>query len=218
MSQAFRPKAARPQTLGSLTVGVLALQGDFALHQRSLELLEVRAPIIRHPGELRKIDGLIVPGGESTTFTMMLRETGLFDEIRKFAEKKPVMGTCAGLITLAARLVGKKRDGMETLGLIDVEVERNAYGRQVDSFVGTIRFPGLKPDSEFPGVFIRAPRIRSLGEGTEAVAFRSAERGDEPVAARNRNVLVTAFHPELTDDTRVHRYFIENFISRKSRE
>ena len=207
------PKAFRPQA-----VGVLALQGDFALHQRSLELLEIRAPKIRHPAELQKIDGLIVPGGESTTFTKMLRETGLFDAIRIFAETKPVMGTCAGLITLAARLVGKIRDGMETLGLIDIEVERNAYGRQVDSFSGMVRFPRLKPDSEFPGVFIRAPKIRSLGKGTEAVAFRSAERGDEPVAARNRNVLVTTFHPELTDDTRVHRYFIESFISRKSRE
>jgi len=194
----------------AVTVGVLALQGDFALHQRSLEMLEIRAPKIRHPEELGACDGLIVPGGESTTFTKMLRETGLFDAVRRFVEKKPVMGTCAGLITLAARLVAQKRDSMETLALIDLEVERNAYGRQADSFSSKIRVPALKPDGEFTGVFIRAPKIRSLGKGTEAVAFH----GDETVAARNRNVLVTTFHPELTDDLRFHRYFIEEFIGR----
>ena len=197
----------------AVTVGVLALQGDFALHQRSLEMLEILAPKIRHSEELGTCDGLIVPGGESTTFTKMLMETGLFDAVRLFAEKKPVMGTCAGLITLAARLVGQKRDGMETLALIDMEVERNAYGRQADSFSSRIRVPALKPDGDFTGVFIRAPKIRSLGKGTEAVAFR----GDETVAARNRNVLVTTFHPELTDDLRFHRYFVEEFIGRTSK-
>jgi 5'-phosphate synthase pdxT subunit len=197
----------------ALTVGVLALQGDFALHQRSLEMLEIRAPKIRHPGELGACDGLIVPGGESTTFTKMLRETGLFDAIRHFAGKKPVMGTCAGLITLATRIVAQKHESMETLALIDLEVERNAYGRQVDSFSDRIRVPVLKPDGEFTGVFIRAPKIRSLGKGTEAVAFH----GEETVAARNRNVLVTTFHPELTDDLRFHRYFAEEFIVGKAK-
>jgi pyridoxal 5'-phosphate synthase pdxT subunit len=210
MPKAFRPKTFRPKAFRPMIVGVLALQGDFALHQRSLEMLEIRAPKIRRPGELDAIDGLIVPGGESTTFTKMLRETGLFDAIRIFASEKPVMGTCAGLITLASRLLN---DNMETLGLINLEVERNAYGRQVDSFTAPVRFPGLPPDSEFPGVFIRAPRIRSIGAGTEAAAFR----GDEPVAAMNGNVLATAFHPELTDDTRIHRFFVERFISRKIR-
>jgi pyridoxal 5'-phosphate synthase pdxT subunit len=194
-----------------LTVGVLALQGDFALHQRSLEALDIKAPKIRRAGELAACDGLIVPGGESTTFTKILRENGLFDAVRRFVEQKPVMGTCAGLITLASRLAGGV---METLALIDLEVERNAYGRQADSFSALLRIPVLKPDEEFTGVFIRAPKIRSIGKGTEAVAFR----GDETVAARNRNVLVTTFHPELTDDLRFHRYFVEAFIGRNAKK
>ncbi len=186
-------------------VGVLALQGDFFLHRRSLEALGVEAPRIRRPGELEACDGLILPGGESTTFVKLLKETGLFESIRSFAADRPVMGTCAGLITLAARVSG---GGMETLGLIDIEIERNAYGRQVDSFAAPIRFPSLPSDPEIKGVFIRAPKIRSLGKGVEAVAFL----GNEPVAVRNEHVFGLTFHPELTDDTRIHSYFVDNFL------
>jgi 5'-phosphate synthase pdxT subunit len=186
-------------------VGVLGLQGDFALHQRSLGSIGVSAPKVRHPRELDRCDGLIVPGGESTTFTKMLRETGLFDAIQAFVKTRPVMGTCAGLITLSTRITN---DGMETLGIIDLEVERNAYGRQKDSFVAMVKVPALKRDPEFEGVFIRAPKIRSLGKGSEALAFH----GDTVVMARNPNVLAMTFHPELTDDARIHRFFLEAFI------
>jgi 5'-phosphate synthase pdxT subunit len=187
-----------------LRIGVLAVQGDFALHRRSLEALGVEAPRIRRPGELDACDGLILPGGESTTFVKLLKETGLFDAIRTFAAGRPVMGTCAGLITLATRVSG---DAMETLGLIDIDVERNAYGRQVDSFTAPVSVPFLGPDAEFKGVFIRAPRIRALGRGTEAVGFQ----GDDSVLVRNDRVFGMTFHPELTDDTRIHAYFLDNF-------
>lgn len=190
-------------------VGVLALQGDFFLHRRSLERLGVTAPRIRRPGELDGCDGLVIPGGESTTFIKLLKETGLFESIRSFAADRPVMGTCAGLITLATRISG---GAMETLGLIDIGVERNAYGRQVDSFTAPIRCPSLSPGLELKGVFIRAPKIRSIGKGVEAVAFL----GNEPVAVRNERVFGLTFHPELTDDNRIHSFFLEDFINKKN--
>jgi pyridoxal 5'-phosphate synthase pdxT subunit len=190
------------------TIGVLALQGDFSLHRNSLERLGASAPKIRRPSELESCDGLVVPGGESTTFGKMLRETGLFEAIRSFAGTRPVMGTCAGLIALAARIAN---DGIETLGLIDVEVERNAYGRQVDSFVADVRVPALGSGPGFEGVFIRAPKIRSVGKGTESVGFL----GPDPVMVRNDRILAMTFHPELTDDLRIHRYFIEEFAGGK---
>ncbi len=187
-------------------VGVLSVQGDFSLHRRSLEALGVEAPRIRRPGELDACDGLILPGGESTTFVKLLKETGLFESIRSFAADRPVMGTCAGLITLATRVSGV---AMETLGLIDIEVERNAYGRQVDSFTAPVRVSFMNADPELNGVFIRAPRIRTLGKGTEAVGFH----GTDPVMVRNRRILGMTFHPELTDDTRIHGYFLNNFVA-----
>jgi 5'-phosphate synthase pdxT subunit len=192
----------------AVTVGVLAVQGDFSLHQKSLEAVGSAAPRIRRPEELERCDGLIVPGGESTTFAKMLRETGLFDAIQTFAKKRPVMGTCAGLITLATRIAN---NGMETLGLIDLEAERNAYGRQVDSFIGKVRIPVLQSGPEFEGVFIRAPKIRTLGKGTEALGFH----GEDVVIIRNGNILAMTFHPELTDDVRIHRYFIDTFIEKR---
>jgi 5'-phosphate synthase pdxT subunit len=187
------------------TVGVLAVQGDFSLHQKSLEAAGAAAPRIRRPEELDRCDGLVVPGGESTTFVKMLKETGLFDAIRSFAVKRPVMGTCAGLITLATRIFD---DGLETLGLIDLEVKRNAYGRQVDSFIGKVRIPVLQADPDLEGVFIRAPKILSLGAGVEALGFQ----GKDTVMVRNANVLAMTFHPELTTDVRIHRYFIRTFV------
>jgi pyridoxal 5'-phosphate synthase pdxT subunit len=190
------------------TIGVLGLQGDFSLHRNSLERLGASAPKIRRPAELESCDGLVVPGGESTTFGKMLRETGLYEAIRSFAETRPVMGTCAGLIALATRI---SNDGLEALGLIDVEVERNAYGRQVDSFVAGVRVPALGGAPEFEGVFIRAPKIRSIGKGTEAVGFL----GQDPVMVRNERILAMTFHPELTDDLRIHLYFIEEFAGGK---
>lgn len=192
-----------------LIVGILGLQGDFSLHEKSLKKTGVETRIVRTPEELKTCKGLILPGGESTTFVNLLRRTGMFEAIRKFAEDHSVMGTCAGLITLATDVAG---GSLETLGLIDLSVERNAYGRQVNSFVDTVIFSALKDKPEFEGVFIRAPKIRTLGRGTKAVGTHQGE----PVAARNQNVLVMTFHPELTDDSRIHDYFVKEMAGGNS--
>ncbi len=183
-------------------VGVLALQGDFARHLQSLKRLRLPVRAVRWPEELNGCAGLILPGGESTTFVNLLKKTGLADAIIQFASSRPVMGTCAGLITLATEVVN---DTMETLRLIDLKVERNAYGRQVDSFFDSVRVPHFESSPSFEGVFIRAPRIQSLGSGVTPLAWH----GDDIVMARNERVLVCTFHPELTKDTRIHRYFAE---------
>lgn len=187
------------------TIGVLALQGDFSLHQQCLEKIEVPSIRVRKPEDLEECDGLIVPGGESTTFVKLLKETGLFEAIRTFAKTHPIMGTCAGLIALATSI---QNDPMDTLGLIDVTVERNAYGRQIHSFVQNVFIPIFPKNQEFEGVFIRAPRILKLGKNTEAIGFL----GEEPVMVKNERILALTFHPELTQDTRIHRYFLESFV------
>jgi 5'-phosphate synthase pdxT subunit len=189
----------------AVTVGVLGLQGDFALHQKALKRIGVESRIVRYPEEMELCHGLILPGGESTTFIKLLRKTGLFDGVRKFAEVYPLMGTCAGLIVLATRITN---EDFETLGLIDMEIERNSYGRQVDSFIDKIRIPKFKDKPELKGVFIRAPRIRSLGDGVEPMGFH----GDDVVMARNERILAMTFHPELTKDGRIHRFFVEEMI------
>jgi 5'-phosphate synthase pdxT subunit len=167
--------------------------------------LGLDAPLIRRPEELQTCDGLILPGGESTTFLKLLVKTGLFDTIQTYAETHAVFGTCAGLIMIAGSIIN---DSIRTMGLIDLVVERNAYGRQVDSFFDTVRVP-LFDKPNFEGVFIRAPRIQSLGKETEAIGFH----GDDVVMARNARVLVTTFHPELTTDLRIHKYFVDEFVS-----
>ena len=189
----------------TVTIGVLGIQGDFGLHQKALQLIGVKALVVRYAEELDRCAGLIIPGGESTTFVKLLRKTGLFEGVRSFGQTRPVMGTCAGLITLATRI---SNDGFETLGLIDIEVERNSYGRQVDSFVDTIRIPMFEDKPEFEGVFIRAPRIRTLGTGVETLGFH----GEEVVMVRNDRVLAMTFHPELTHDGRIHRYFVDTMV------
>ena len=186
-------------------VGVLGIQGDFALHLQSLKRIGVESLIVRYPEELKKCEGLILPGGESTTFMKLLSKTGLFEGIREFGRSHPLMGTCAGLITLATRI---SNEPTETLRLIDVEVERNSYGRQVDSFIDKITIPIFNDKPEFEGVFIRAPKILSLGKGVEALGYH----GDDTVMVRNERVLAMTFHPELTKDGRIHRYFVDEFI------
>jgi 5'-phosphate synthase pdxT subunit len=187
------------------TVGVLALQGDFLQHEKALSRIRVRAKRIRIPEELERCDALILPGGESTTFINLLKKTGLYTAIQQFAENHPLMGTCAGLITLSVKVVNNT---IEPLGLIDIEVERNAYGRQIDSFIDVIQIPMFKDKPQFEGVFIRAPKIRHTNKNVETLAFRQ----NEVVMARNSRILVTTFHPELTKDGRVHQYFVESFI------
>ena len=185
-------------------VGVLALQGDFSLHQKMLSGLGVEAIGIRYATELENCDGLIIPGGESTTLVKLLRELNLMDSIQKFAGSRPVMGTCAGLILLSTEIAG---NSLESLGLISIKIQRNGYGRQVDSFEDDVRIPMFKEKPEYSGVFIRAPRILEVGSDVEVLGFHD----EEPVMVRNKNILGMTFHPELTRDTRIHRYFLENF-------
>ncbi len=188
-----------------MTIGVLALQGDFSMHQKMLKRLNVKSPAVRTPEELNRCDALIIPGGESTTLVKLMKHNRLFDSIKIFNSTRPVYGTCAGCIVLAKSLSNYQ---MDTLDLIDINVERNAYGRQVDSFDDRISVPVFKDNPEFKGVFIRAPQIISVNGNTEILAHHK----DEIVMARNKRVLVTTFHPELTTDVRIHRYFLDNFV------
>ena len=186
-----------------MRIGVLALQGDFALHARALEKCGVEALEVRKPMELDGVDGLVMPGGESTTLLKLMDAWDFVSALEKFhSEGKPIFGTCAGLIILARDVESPKQF---SLGLIDVTVERNAYGRQRESFEakGTAKLAGQAIPLEM--FFIRAPRIRRVGPGVEVLA----EYGGEPVMARQDRVLVATFHPELTDNTTVHQYFCD---------
>ncbi len=175
-----------------MRIGVLALQGNFREHAAMLRRLGADAVEIRKPEQLEGLDGLVVPGGESTTFMRLMRLYGLEDAIRTF--EQPVLGTCAGLIVL----------DRDHLGLVDVEVARNAYGPQVNSFEADLDLAG--EDMPLRGVFIRAPRVIAAGKDVEVLA----ELDREPVLLRQGRFLVATFHPELTDDTRVHELFLES--------
>ena len=172
-------------------IGVLALQGAFREHAVALRRAGAKVVEVRLPEELDGLDGLVVPGGESTAIVKLARLYGLDEAIRRFAG--PILGTCAGMILL----------DRAHLGLADLEVERNAYGRQVASFEADLEL--TDEDEPFRGVFIRAPRVRTLGEGVEVLA----EHDGEPVLLRDGRILVASFHPELTDDPRVHERFLE---------
>jgi 5'-phosphate synthase pdxT subunit len=183
-----------------LTVGVLGLQGDFREHLRVLARLGVSARDVRKPGDLDGLDGLILPGGESTTIARLLKESGLWDEIRERGQNGlPLYGTCAGLILLAKEILEGRPEG---LGLLDITVDRNAYGRQVDSFEADLEIQGIGP---FHAVFIRAPKVIRWGPDVEVLA----EYDDSPVLLRQDHILGSSFHPELTDDTRIHEYFLQ---------
>lgn len=181
-----------------MTVGVLALQGAFREHVRALHALAVDAVEVRTPEQLDRCSGLVLPGGESTTIGKLLVSSGLLEPLARF--EGPLLGTCAGMIVLA-REASDGIPGQQLLGLIDLGVRRNGYGRQASSFEADV---ALADGSTFPGVFIRAPRIERIGEGVEVLA----RLGDEPVAVTNGTVTVTAFHPELTPDTRLHEQFV----------
>ena len=177
-------------------IAVLALQGDFAAHARRLREIGLDSFEARKPEELERAAGLVVPGGESTTLWKFFESAPWEDAIRRFAATgRPVLGTCAGAIVLAREVTHPAQKGM---GLLDMTVERNAYGRQVDSFVGEVDAPDF--GRALPAVFIRAPRIRRVGPGVEVIATRSGE----PVLVRQENVFAATFHPELTSDTTVH--------------
>lgn len=186
----------------NLTVGVLALQGAFREHAVALEKSGATARKIRRRRELAGLDALIIPGGESTTIGKLMVSYHLLDELKGLgAEGLPLFGTCAGLVMLAREVV---EGDQPILGLMDVKARRNAFGRQVKSFEAALDIPSLGKDP-FPGIFIRAPWIESAGPGVEVLA----EYDGHPIAAREGKQLVTAFHPELTDDMRLHRLFLE---------
>ena len=185
-------------------IGVLALQGAFEEHIEGLRRLGVEALPVRLPGELGQLDGLVIPGGESTTIGKLMIEYGFTDEIRRLiGEGLPVLGTCAGMVLLAKTVSGLE---LQPLGAMDIEVRRNAFGRQVDSFELDLDVPVLGP-APFHGVFIRAPRVESVGKDVEILARLS---DGTVVAARERNLVAAAFHPELTSDLRLHSYFLNS--------
>jgi 5'-phosphate synthase pdxT subunit len=185
----------------AVTIGVLALQGDFARHQAALRRASVSAAEVRKPAELSGVDGLIIPGGESTTLLTLMQAWDFFPVLRAFhAAGKPIFGTCAGLILLAREV---ENPSQLSLSLLDVRVGRNAYGRQRESFEATGEAILDGAPRPLPMVFIRAPRILQVGAGVEVLA----RHGGAPVLVREGPVLAAAFHPELTDDVTVHRYF-----------
>jgi len=183
-------------------IGVLAMQGAFVEHIADLRRLGVEAVPLRLSAEFKGLNALIIPGGESTTIGKLMKDYSLVDELRRLIAKGlPVMGTCAGMILLAKQVRGLK---LHTLEVMDIEVRRNAFGRQVDSFETVLDIPVLGQPS-FPAVFIRAPRIESVGDGVEVL---SNLPDGTAVAVRQGNLLATSFHPELTDDLRFHDYFL----------
>ncbi len=188
-----------------MRIGVLALQGDFIEHIHMLSGLGVKAVEVRLPKELNQLDGLIMPGGESTTIGKLAVAYGLIDALRVFGQSKPIWGTCAGAILLAREI----HRPQPLLGLMDIVIARNAFGRQVDSFITPVEVPVLsilgKANPPFPAVFIRAPIIESVSGDTKVLATLADGR---IVAARQKHLIATSFHPELTGDDRFHRYFV----------
>jgi 5'-phosphate synthase pdxT subunit len=183
-------------------IGVLAMQGAFVEHIAALRRLGVEGVPVRLSAEFEGLSALVIPGGESTTIGKLMKDYSLVDELRKLISKGfPIMGTCAGMILLAKQVQGLKQ---HTLEAMDIEVRRNAFGRQVDSFEMALEIPVLG-QPPFPAVFIRAPWVEKVGEGVEVLA--SLPDGTA-VAVRQGNLVATAFHPELTDDLRLHDYFL----------
>lgn len=187
-----------------MKIGVLALQGAFAEHIAVLRKLGVEAVEVRLPEQLDGLDGLIIPGGESTSITLLMKNYRIADVIGRLAKSGfPIFGTCAGMIVLAREL--SDAGGVEPVGAMDIKVTRNAFGRQVDSFEAELAVPAIGKEP-FTAVFIRAPLIESAGKAVEVLA--KLDDGTV-VAARQGKLLVTSFHPELTDDARIHKYFLD---------
>lgn len=194
-----------------MKIGVLAVQGDFDAHRRRLEELGAEVVLVRKPEQLDEVDALVIPGGESTTFLKVLGESGL-QKLKAFVLQKPTFGTCAGAILLARQVENPPQAG---LGALDVCVRRNAYGRQIDSFVGE---GWASPELAAGGgplemVFIRAPKFEQVGKAVEVLA----KQGDDPVLVRQGKVMAATFHPELSSDTRVHQAFLQLVRNGKQR-
>jgi 5'-phosphate synthase pdxT subunit len=188
------------------TIGILALQGDFEAHSKAIERAGGRPVEVREAAGLESIDGLIIPGGESTTMLKLLHVENLMEPLREFGKRKPIFGTCAGAILLAKEV---SRPAQESLDLMDIGVERNAYGRQIDSRVAHVTpeadFQARTVPGDMEAVFIRAPIIRRVGEGAKVLA---RYQGD-PVLVEEGRHMVATFHPELSDDSRVHSLFLQ---------
>jgi len=180
-------------------VGVLALQGDFEAHYRALTRVGAEAVEVRSAGDLETVEGLVIPGGESTTMMKLLTEEKLLEPLREFGRERPIFGTCAGAILLATDVANPPQ---ASLGLMDMEVERNAYGRQLDSRIARLEAEGMEGGLE--AVFIRAPIIRRVGQGANVLA---SYQGDPVLVEQGRHLAAT-FHPELTEDSRVHLMFL----------
>jgi len=180
-----------------MKIGVLAIQGDFDAHKRRLEELGADVVLVRKPEQLDEIDGLVIPGGESGAFLKILGERGVA-KLKEFVRGKPTFGTCAGAIMLAREVTNPNQPG---LGALDIRIRRNAYGRQIDSSIRTGKFG----ESPLEMVFIRAPKIERLGPGVEVIATA----GKDPVAVREGKAMAATFHPELSDDTRLHQAFLD---------
>jgi len=188
-------------------VGLLTLQGDYEKHDQAFRALGRRTLGVRRPAELAQVSSLVIPGGESTTLTRLVDRNGLREPLMAFAAGHPVMGTCAGLIMLSRALADERRGdyGVEPFGLLDCTVRRNAYGSQIDSFTAPVGIDCLDGSREpFAAVFIRAPRIVEVGPKAEVVI----NHGDEPVAIRQGHLFGLTFHPELTNDLRIHEAFL----------
>jgi 5'-phosphate synthase pdxT subunit len=185
-------------------IGVLALQGDFDAHRRRLEELGAQVLMVKKPEQLDQIDGLIIPGGESSTLLKLLGEAG-FEKLKQFVKSKPSFGTCAGAILLAAEV---QNPPQPSLGALDITIRRNAYGRQLDSSIREGQFQNRPTEM----VFIRAPKIERIGKGVEVLATESDQTDGnkkDPVLVRQGRTLAATFHPELSDDRSIHQYFLE---------
>jgi len=190
-----------------MQVGVLALQGAFAAHSDCLTSIGVQSIEVRNSEQLSSVDALLMPGGESSTMSQLLESSGLFDPISsRIADGMPVFGTCAGMILLASEILDGRSD-QRNFSAIDISVRRNAFGRQVDSFEATIN----SSVGDFHGVFIRAPRIERVGDDVEVLGSIDGE----PVLVRQGNVLAASFHPELSNDARLHEYFVSITANKK---
>lgn len=193
-----------------MKIGVLGLQGDVAEHVAALETAGATPVVVRRVDELGSVDGLVIPGGESTTIGKLLARFGLLEPLRRRVQGgMPVLGTCAGLILMASDVIGAE-DAPHRLGVLDVSVRRNAYGRQVDSFEAAIDVAGI--DRPVQVAFIRAPAIERIGDGVEVLA----EWEDRPVLVRQKHMLASSFHPEITGETAIHRAFVA--VATQSRE
>jgi 5'-phosphate synthase pdxT subunit len=196
-----------------MKIGVLALQGDFREHIKSLSDCGVDVSAVKSKDEILEIDALVLPGGESTTIAKLARSFDLFDLIQKrISDGMPTYGSCAGMILLADR-IEDAIVGQESFGGIDMTVRRNAFGRQVDSFETELKFKGITEPS-IKAVFIRAPWVEQVGAGVEVLAeVKNSDGSTHPVAVRQGNLLATSFHPELTGDNRVHKFFVEQICA-----